>query len=362
MKIPAADKEIRVLHIIDLMSVGGAQSMVMEFMRTHSWPTETFVLRRSENEKVSPGEIGFIFNESSTKYGFGGINSIIRLIKDKNYNVIHCHLFRSLVYGIIVKIILGKKIKFLYHEHGQAIGSETGSKVEQALYWIFMKSSQLFVDRYIAISNYVGQAMHRKYGILDSKIDVIHNFVSDKFYEPKPLKHGAINSVGFAGRIVQRKGWREFVKIAKIVNKLSPEINFLIAGTGLEEEMLKNEIRECPFIDYIGFQKDMVSYYRLLDIFVVTAEWEPMGLTHLEAQACGVVVVSYYLSGLIETINEDNSIIVTSRDSTIMANQIVRLCNDSKSYAKLSKLSRNNSELYLLDKYNSILEMAYVSV
>ena len=47
--------------------------------------------------------------------------------------------------------------------------------------------------------------------------------------------------VGFAGRIVERKGWKEYVNVAKSLK--NENIKFLIAGSGEEKEKLLNFIK-----------------------------------------------------------------------------------------------------------------------
>ncbi|GAG88841.1 unnamed protein product, partial [marine sediment metagenome] len=45
------------------------------------------------------------------------VNNVVR---QKKINVIHCHLFRSLIFGTMIKLII-PKVKFVYQEHGGII-------------------------------------------------------------------------------------------------------------------------------------------------------------------------------------------------------------------------------------------------
>lgn len=94
-------------------------------------------------------------------------------------------------------------------------------------------------------------------------------------------------------RIVPRKGHELVLQILPNLIKKFPNIMYIIGGTGPHEETLKNLVVKNKLSSHVQFigaieQKDIASYYKTADVFVMPnkelgADIEGFGITFLEA-------------------------------------------------------------------------------
>ena len=164
--------------------------------------------------------------------------------------------------------------------------------------------------------------------------------------------------IGYAGRIIQRKGWKVFLEAAKIVKtKISrSNIRFIIAGTGQDENELLQYIRTnslTEYVTFLGYQKNMINFYSILDLFIIPSHWEGHPMSQLEALAMELPVVSSNGIGLDEVIiHGENGLYFNNNDSLDLANKIIYLLSNNRVYNEITNNARNsilkyNKELYL---------------
>lgn len=151
--------------------------------------------------------------------------------------------------------------------------------------------------------------------------------------------------IGNAGWLIPRKRWDVFLEVAAMVNVHVPEARFLIAGDGPERASLERRAKELGIyskIDWIGWQKDLDTFYRSLDALLFNSDWDAQPRTPLEAMSYGVPVVASILhGGTSEIIRSDNEgILLTKHDFQKMAEVLVLLANDKGYRAKLGESGR----------------------
>jgi glycosyltransferase involved in cell wall biosynthesis len=233
-----------------------------------------------------------------------------RFIEKEQIDIIHCHLFRSNVFGWLLKRIWFPKARLVIHEHGGVV--EDGW-----LYRQFLRLADSRVDIYIAVSKFIA-AQLRDARVGPEKIRLLYNFVDTKRFNRAAITwdvaaerrklgipDGAV-VFGFAGRLVARKGWREFVEAAKDVVTTTPEAYFLVAGDGIDKS---NFIEMTDFyrlgerLKYLGRVDDMPRFYSLVDCFVMPTHFEALGLTALEAKSMGIPLIVSDIPGVTEIID-----------------------------------------------------------
>jgi glycosyltransferase involved in cell wall biosynthesis len=114
--------------------------------------------------------------------------------------------------------------------------------------------------------------------------------------------------VGNAGWLIPRKRFDLFLKVASSIAKEKPGSLFVIAGEGPEEASLKALARQLGIADrvrWLGWQPDLLPFYRSLDLLLFNADWEALGRTPLEALAAGVPVVASVLHGGLSEVLDD---------------------------------------------------------
>src|SRR3989344_3696257 len=121
---------MKILHLIDSLGLGGAQTVVKGIFENQRKNKDIFlyVLRKREiNIDVDHPNVK-IFN-SNKKYSLASIQELRNLIEKEQISIIHCHLFRSQVFGWILKRFYFPNIKLIFHEHGQILILYLESKI-----------------------------------------------------------------------------------------------------------------------------------------------------------------------------------------------------------------------------------------
>ena len=360
---------MKILHIIDHLSLGGAQTVVKGLIENQKGSNINYLF--SLRDSVVPININHknVFTcNSRKKYSLKPIRGLEEFIENESVDVLHCHLFRSQFFGWLVKKRYFPRVKLIFHEHGRIFK-------DNCIYNLFLKYSTAQTDLYLAVSEATRNRLIKNTNIPDSKIKVLYNYVDlntfsqDKIswnIEAERIKLG-INKddfvAGFAGRIIERKGWRTFLGAAEYVLDKHPNTKFLVAGEGQEKDKLLQLLDHRHLnknIKYIGYVSDMVWFYSLLNCFVMPSHWEPMGLTEIEAQAMGVPVISSNVEALNEIINDgENGLLFEVKNEKDLAEKIKKLLDSDKNRQELIKGGRETVKNYCLNKYITSMNLIY---
>jgi glycosyltransferase involved in cell wall biosynthesis len=151
-------------------------------------------------------------------------------------------------------------------------------------------------------------------GVPAERVSVIHNGVDINLFTPVGSKDelkrlidvpAETKVIGFAGRLAHEKGPDLFLRIAKYVNYVMPDVHFVMIGQG----DMTNELRKMcaqfeleKNVHFIGWQNDMAAMYRGLDLLVYTSRSDGTSLVMLEAMACGCPAVAMDVGGVREIV------------------------------------------------------------
>jgi len=169
-----------------------------------------------------------------------------------------------------------------------------------------------------------------KFKKLNNNSIVIPNsilLVSEKI---APLKN---KQILFIGRMVSDKGYDLLINVLKKVNKIHPDWNFRIIGDGplknnilkeIELSGLKEKVSLLPTTDSI------IEEYLNSSIYLMTSRTEGLPMVLLEAQSCGLPIVSFDCeTGPSEiVVDNENGFLINCFDIEKMAQKICLLCSD----------------------------------
>lgn len=126
----------------------------------------------------------------------------------------------------------------------------------------------------------------------------------------------------FAGRFLYEKGILEFLKSASYIKHSHPFTRFILLGDfdsnpgSIAADFLR------PFIDsgtveWFGFAKDLLPFYRQTSVFVLPSYREGLPRTIQEAMACGLPIITTNVPGCRETVIDGyNGFLVESHSTT----------------------------------------------
>lgn len=147
------------------------------------------------------------------------------------------------------------------------------------------------VDKYVAISKFIGARIRKIYG-RDS--EVVYPPVNVERFTPGGEKGDFYLT---ASRMVP---YKKIPLIAQAFSQM-PDKKLVIIGDGPDMSRVKEVAG--PNVEVLGYQPEavMLDHMRRAKAFVFAAE-EDFGIAPLEAQACGTPVIAYGRGGALETI------------------------------------------------------------
>ena len=158
-------------------------------------------------------------------------------------------------------------------------------------------------------------------------------------------------------RLSREKGHDDLLRAIARVRELAPSIpvKLLVVGEGPELEALKVTCRDLNLsenVSFLGHQDNVSRYYAVADVFVLSSHSEGSPNVLLEAMDAGVPIVATMVGGVPEIItNDQDGLLVKSRDIAGMAVAIVRLLTDEGLCTRLTGaahivLERHTPESY----------------
>ena len=297
---------IRVLHVIDSLDLGGAQTVLVNLAR--------FRDRSVIEMEVAPMHGRGVFadaleNEgvpvhflSRGKFPPGYLLSLPRLLGRGRYDVVHFHLFGSNWIGKPLAALCGQRV-LVNHDHCNdraRTGNPLATLVDAATNRL---SSHIY-----AVSLSTRDDVIRREKLDPARVTFLANGVDTERFSPAgPAARAAARRelglpaegtvVAGLGRLHPQKNWPLFLEVARRF----PEAKFVIAGTGPLEPVLRSILRDRGIanVAMLGF-RDARTVLAAADVFLLTSDYEGTPMILLEAMSCGLPCVVSAVDGCLE--------------------------------------------------------------
>lgn len=160
--------------------------------------------------------------------------------------------------------------------------------------WVEKMTTHL-TDKVIAVSERTKKDLER-IGVR-KEIKVIQNGID--FRKIKMIKASEEGSdIIFAGRLIKEKNVDVLIRAVELVRAEIPDVKCMIIGDGPEKgelEKLAHDLEMDNNINFTGFledYKEVISYMKSSKVFVLPSTREGFGIVALEANTCGLPVVT----------------------------------------------------------------------
>ena len=355
------------VHIVDSLALGGAQRVLKTYFESEKNNRNVHLLSlREVDDPVTIDHQNVKVSKARGKYSFSPLKDILRLIKGQEITIVHCHLFRAQIFGFLIKIGSRQKCRLIFHEHGRVVGKEYESYLEHVFFRTFLFVSQKWVDQYVCNSKLTKECLMKLVSPRRLIVIVPNPIIPKKEVHESArvlvrAKMGIPENkfvVGFAGRLIRTKGWRQFLEAVSIVSQ-NRECFFLIAGIGPDLDEVKGVINrldldECGRV--IGHVHDMTNYFASIDCFVMPSLWESHGIAHLEAQAARVPIIISDIQGLRKTVRPGvDAMLCSPGNSLSIAESIIRLKENVELRESLVGHGLTNVERFSLSGYKKCI-------
>lgn len=174
----------------------------------------------------------------------------------------------------------------------------------------------------------------------------------------------------YAGRLVSHKNIDLLIKAIKLVGERAGEVTCGIIGDGPEREKLTELVKDLKLnghIKFLGFlekEEDVISYMKSSRIFAIPSVREGSPITVVEANACGlpVITVNHKNNGTTTLIEEGVNGFICELSEESVAQQILELLLENGSWLQVHKSSLAKAKNYDWDTIVKDLEDIYREV
>ena len=171
--------------------------------------------------------------------------------------------------------------------------------------------------------------------------------------------------IGGAGRLEQRKNFKQFINIASLLAEKNENLYFAVLGDGPERFELESiaEKKLPPNTwKFFGYLPDARRYFPAFDIFCYTSlPYEGMPNVIMEACAAGLPVVASAVNGVHEIIlNEDSGFLIEDSNSELFVEKINQLIEDNELRETIGKAGKERMEkLFSVEKMTNNMISIY---
>jgi glycosyltransferase involved in cell wall biosynthesis len=223
----------------------------------------------------------------------------------------------------------------------------------------------------IAVSNLTKKKL-LKIGVEEKDIQVIENGIDlEKIKKVKPLSHEEKKfDIIFFGRLIKEKNLDVLIKAIFQLRKKIPNVKVAIIGEGPERKKLENLAKKLKLrknIKFLGFfenQEDVFSIMKSSKIFVLPSTREGFGIVALEANACGLPVITpeHEMNASSELIKNGRNGFKGKLSEKFLVEKIIFLLENEHLRKKMSEEAKKFSQDYSWEKISEKLENYYSKI
>lgn len=337
---------IKVINVICDTNVGGAGKCLVNFAKycnkdefdvKYVVPKEGKLIPLLQKQDANIIEIDGIKDKS---FDLKSLRKLIKIFKQEKPDIVHTHA--ALVARLAAKIY--GKCKIIYTRH---CVFEVSPRIKKGIgRFVYKNINEHLSDGIIAVAEAAKKNLTDG-GIAPNKIDVILNGIDrvQKYSEEEKneikQKYNISKDehvVAIIARLEKIKGQDYFIDAAKkILEKEKFNVKFLIAGTGSDEDRLKEKVKSIGLdqkIIFTGFVENISEILNIVDVQVnASYGTEATSLSLLEGMSLGIpAIVTDYggNTGVIQ--NSINGLVIPIKNADVLAEKIESLLTNETSY------------------------------
>ena len=345
---------IRVLHVIDHLGLGGAQTALLDMLKERNqtdFEVEVAVMNGRGPFADELEKLGLrVHVLSRAKWPPAYVPAFLALIRRGEFAVLHFHLQGSNWLAKPLAALTGQGIRIAHdHTSGDLKFRGVSSLLPDAI-------SHLFSSRVIAVSQGVRDFLTRWEAVPGDRITVIPNGVNVADFRPVTVaekiaarrKWGIPEEAFVAGGMGRLAHEKNFALLPELARH-HPQVLFVVAGSGPEKDALVAQAARLGVagqVRFLGAVSARAGFYRALDVFLLPSLYEGLPMAVLEAMASGLPVLSSRLEGIAAALSEEKEgLLAPAGDVAAFSGQLARLTASADLRQQLGAAARTRVEV-----------------
>lgn len=365
---------MKIIHMISGGDVGGAKTHVLSLLAGLNRSETVHLVCFTEGDFAAEArQLGI----PTTVMEDGNLlrvrKRILAMIRHDGYQIIHCHGARANLMGMLLRKKAGIPVISTVHSDykldymGRPLAALTFGNINKAVLPRF--------DAWVGVSDGMTRLLIFR-GFDPWKIYTLYNGVdfsqeretmSREEYDKKiGLKRTADSVVfGIAARISPVKDMTTLVQAFSETVKKHPAARLLIAGDGEQEAEIRDlAARLCPSesVCFVGWERDMDSFYHALDVNVLTSLSETFPYALTEGARMGCATIASRVGGVPDLIeHEVNGLLFEAKDVQRLSAHMNRMIEQPEPRSRMGealhrKVREEFSLEHMVSKQKSIYE------
>ncbi len=316
-----------VLHLRSSIGFFGAEAVVLALVgetAEGAWRPVVGMIRNEQDPHVELAEEAEKHGVETEIFPCRGridpsmIFALRRFLKERSVRILHCHGYKSNLYGLLASIGTPTRLVTTCHNW-------TDADWKLAVYaWLDRRVMRRF-EVVVSVSEPLTAQLERQ-GIAGSRIVTIANGVSVERFaaagETARLRselglEPGHRAIAVIGRLSPEKGQTVFLDAVAKIHGDVPEARFLLVGAGPSREELAARAEALGIaskVVFCGNRGDIERVYALAEIVVIPSLTEGLPVVLLEAMAARTPVVATRVGAIPEVVEHGQSAMLVEPD------------------------------------------------
>ena len=357
---------MKILQLINNLGSGGAEKLISEYVPeliSNGHSVEILIIRKLNSVYIDELERkNIVVNSLTDKYLYNPIVlfKLLLFLNNRKYDIIHVHLFPSLYWVSIAKIISFSKTKLIFTEHS-TFNNRRNSKLFKFIdRFIYKKYSKI-----ITISDATTINLKKHLGCKFSyNIKTVYNGVDLKSFNTNLNPKYKDTNKFILLQVASFRNAKDQDTVIRALKNLPKNIELVFVGDGERInrcKTLSNYLELNDRISFLGFQKNIQELITQCDCLIMSSKYEGFGKAAVEGMACSKPVVATNVEGLSDIVN-GYGLLFDVGDEKKLSEHILNLYNNKVFYEKIAKNCLIRSKDFDIQQMISKYEEIYMEV
>jgi len=328
---------MRILQIINSMSSGGAEKLLVDTCRKMAslgHTIDVFLLRSEETHLLAviremPGVNIITQAQYPGIYNPYWILKLRRHLRNHSYDAVQVHLFPAFYWSGLAGWLAGRKIRLFYTEH-----NTTNRRRKVAL----MKIADRFVyrryHRIITISDAVDESLKHHLGDTRVPITKIYNGINlEEIKQALPYPPGFFKLPEDSRTLLQVSSFtpqKDQATLIRSLLHLPSKYHVFLIGDGPTRRACASQTKALNLenrVHFMGIRNDVPRLLKSADLVILASHFEGLSLSSVEGLASGKPFLASDVPGLREVVT-GAGVLFPDGDEKALTNMILKLETD----------------------------------
>ena len=295
------DRPLRIAQVIGYPNIGGAERHFVNLVNALEGQQRTAIFVSQDRgladlRDVLDPSVEQVHLPIRRRHIGRDLRRLTALLRQCRCDVVHTHMFWASLFGA-VSAHWAETPVLVTTEHGENRWKGWHHR------WLERHVISRYADRRLCVSQAILDRRVQTDGVPRRLLELTANGTLLPTLEGD-RKASSEPTIGSVGRLVPEKDYRTLVFAVAKLRDAGVRFRLCLVGDGPERSTLENQVRNLDLTDHVEFAgavKDVDSWYRRFDIFVLSSVQEGLPVALLEAMSYGIPCVATAV-GAVDTV------------------------------------------------------------